>query len=235
MKVLLLGATGLIGQHCLKALLNEPRVEEVVAPTRRNLSIKNQKLYNALVDFERLDEYPELFNVDAIICCLGTTIKQAGSRANFRRVDYQYCADAADLGRAHNARSFLLVSALGASEGAPVFYSRVKGQLEAHLKDLQYTNLSIYRPSLLLGNRDQSRWGESIAAKVMPLVKPLLIGKMSDYRAIPGRWVAMAMVYECLQLANRTEQSARVNVYTYDDIARMAASTPIADEVRQNS
>ena len=97
MKVLLLGATGLIGRHCLLGLLKQAAVEEVIAPTRRNLSIKDKKLYNALVDFDRLDEYAELFQVDAIICCLGTTIKQAGSKANFKKVDYQYCVDAAEL------------------------------------------------------------------------------------------------------------------------------------------
>ncbi len=234
MKVLLFGSSGLIGRHCLTALLNESRVEEVVAPTRRNLSIKHHKLYNALVDFERLDEYPELFDVDAIICCLGTTIKRAGSRANFRRVDYQYCADAADLGRAHNVNSFLLVSAIGASESSPFFYSRIKGQLESHLKQLMYANLSIYRPSLLLGNREENRLGESLGGKLMPLLDPLLFGPMSNYRAIPARWVAMALVNECLELNDRTEQSPSVNVYGYDDIARMAASTSISSQTRQS-
>ncbi|HCB38892.1 MAG TPA: nucleoside-diphosphate sugar epimerase, partial [Gammaproteobacteria bacterium] len=81
--------------------------------------MRDQSLHNVLVDFDRLDEYPELFEVDAIICCLGTTIKQAGSRARFRQVDYQYCLDAAELGRAHSAKTFSLVSAIGAYERSP--------------------------------------------------------------------------------------------------------------------
>lgn len=220
--MLLLGATGLIGRHCLTELLNESKVTEVVAPTRRNLSLKDKKLYNALVDFDRLDEYSELFDVDAIICCLGTTIKQAGSRRNFKKVDYQYCIDAAELGRTHNVKRFYLVSALGSSQNSPFFYSRVKGELEDHLKELQYQNLSIYRPSLLLGSREQNRMGEAFASKVFPALNPLMMGLLADYRAIPGKWVAKAMVHECVMSGDVINNQHKVNVYTYDDIVRMA-------------
>ncbi len=222
MKVLLLGATGLIGRHCLHALLNEPKVTEVLAPTRRNLSIKDQKLYNALVDFDRLDEYPHLFEVDSIICCLGTTIKQAGSKSNFKKVDFQYCVDAAELGRAHNVKSFYLVSALGSSQSSLFFYSRVKGELEDHLKELAYQNLSIYRPSLLLGEREESRLGETLASKFMPVFNPLLKGVLSPYKAIPGKWVAQAMVNECVAHQESNHQFPQVNVYTHDNIVKMA-------------
>lgn len=225
MKVLLLGATGLIGRHCLQGLLNQAAVEEVIAPTRRNLSIKDKKLYNALVDFDRLDEYAELFQVDAIICCLGTTIKQAGSKANFKKVDYQYCVDAAELGRAHNAKGFYLVSAVGASASSPFFYSRVKGELEVHLKELEYQNLSIYRPSLLLGDREEHRFAETLAAKVMPPLNGLMRGAMTHYRAIPGKTVATAMVNECVAFTESA--NPKVNVYTYDNIVKMADVTPI--------
>lgn len=223
MRVLLLGATGLIGRHCLDFLLSSPSVSEVIAPTRRTLQVKDQKLHNMLVDFDRLDEYPELFEVDAILCCLGTTIKQAGSREQFKLVDYQYCMDAAELGRAHSVRSFSLISAMGSSEHSPFFYSRVKGQLEAHLRELEYPDLSIFRPSLLLGDRSETRLGELAATKLAPLFNPLMIGGLSGYRAIKAETVARAMINACLASHKEPSPKPRVKVYSYDKIVKLAA------------
>lgn len=223
MKVLLLGATGLIGHHCLSYLLKNKSFSEVVAPTRRSLQLKDQKLHNVLVDFDRLDEYPELFEVDAILCCLGTTIKQAGSRDRFKQVDYQYCMDAAELGRAHSAKTFALVSAVGASERSPVFYSRVKGQLESHLKELEYPSLSIFRPSLLLGERQEERMGETLAALAAPLLNPLLLGSMSRYKAIEADTVARALVNDCLASQQDIGMKPKVKVYSYDKIVKLAS------------
>jgi uncharacterized protein YbjT (DUF2867 family) len=223
MKVLLLGATGLIGQHCLSYLLNSNQVTEVIAPTRRSLQVKVQQLHNVLVDFDRLDEYQELFEVDAILCCLGTTIRQAGDRSSFKKVDYQYCLEAAELGRAHTAKAFYLVSAMGAAEHSPFFYSRVKGQLEQHLRDLKYPILSIYRPSLLLGDRQEHRLGEVVAGKLAPLFNPLLVGKLSAYRAISADTVAKAMVNECINMPATSTAQCKVNVHTHDRIVKLAA------------
>jgi len=228
MRVLLLGATGLIGRHCLSFLLDASAshsnlVTEVVAPTRRSLQIKDQRLHNVLVDFDRLDEYRELFEVDAIICCLGTTIKQAGSREQFKLVDYQYCLDAAELGRAHSVASFSLVSAIGASEHSPFFYSRVKGELEAHLRELEYPHLAIFRPSLLLGDREQQRLGEMAAARIAPLFNPLLVGSMAVYKAIDAALVARALVNECLNSHNQSQSRPGVKVYSHDQIVKLAS------------
>lgn len=226
MNVLLLGATGLIGRHVLEGLLAASQVTQVIAPTRRTLSVPEvrtgNKLRNVLIDFDRLDEYPELFDVTTIICCLGTTIKQAGSKQNFRKVDYQYCRDAAELGRAQRARAFLLVSAIGSSISSPFFYSRVKGELEQHLLDLEYNQLSIYRPSMLLGERDEFRLGEKIYSKLTPLVDPFMRGPLRHYHAIQGKTVAQAMVNECLQLGEVIPAGPKVNIYPYDKIVKLA-------------
>ncbi|MGB3620525.1 MAG: NAD-dependent epimerase/dehydratase family protein [Ketobacter sp.] len=221
MKVLLLGATGLVGQSCLTHLLSSSVVNEVIAPTRRSLPVRDRKLYNVLVDFERLDEYPELFDADVILCCLGTTIKQAGSRAQFKKVDYEYCIEAAELGRARCAKAFLLVSAVGASAQSMVFYSRVKGKLETYLRALEYPVLSIYRPSLLLGDRQQNRLGEELGAKVMSLLNPLMVGSMTRYRSISADTVARAMVNECVQL-DPSPKLPKVNLYTHQQIVKLA-------------
>lgn len=223
MKVLLLGATGLVGQHCMLSLLNKHCVESVVAPTRRTLGIKDRKVENVLVDFDRLDEYPELFQVDVILCCLGTTIKQAGSRENFKKVDFEYCMDAAELGRAQKAKSFILVSAMGASKNSLFYYSRVKGELEEHLKELEYHRLSIYQPSLLLGERDEHRAAESLASYVMPKINPFMVKKLEPYRAIAASTVAHAMVNECVSWNDQAvPNKPQVNIYTYPQIVALS-------------
>lgn len=229
MKALLLGATGLIGHHCLDYLLAEPAVSQVIAPTRRTLPNKDTKLLNVLVDFDRLDEHPELFDVDMIFCCLGTTMKQAGSREKFRKVDYQYCCDAAELGRAHRARAFFLVSAIGANAKSPVFYSRTKGELEQKLRSLQYDYLSIYRPSMLLGQRDEFRLGESLYAHITPVVDLFMRGPLKPYHAIQGKTVARAMVNEALGLAEPVTSSPQTTspqtrIHHYENIVKLAQS-----------
>lgn len=224
MKVLLLGATGLIGHSCLEYLLAAPNVSQVIAPTRRTLPNRDPKLRNVLVDFDRLDEYPELFDVSTILCCLGTTMKQAGSRENFRKVDYQYCRDAAELGRAHRARAFLLVSAIGANANSPVYYSRVKGELEAKLRSLEYEYLSIYRPSMLLGQRDEVRLGETLYARLTPVVDLFMRGPLKPYHAIKGSTVARAMVNEALQLGETVPAGPKVRIHDYENIVKLAQS-----------
>lgn len=224
MKVLLLGATGLIGRHCLEFLLADSQVSQVIAPTRRTLPNKDNRLRNVLIDFDRLDEYPELFDVDVILCCLGTTMKQAGSRENFRKVDYQYCRDAAELGRSHRAKAFLLVSAIGANAASPVYYSRTKGELEQHLRSLEYDCLSIYRPSMLLGDRDEFRLAESLYARVTPLVDLFMRGPLKHYHAIEARTVAKAMVNEALTLGATVPAGPKVSVHSYENIVKLAQS-----------
>ncbi len=222
LRVLLVGATGLIGSHCLELLLQAPKITQVIAPTRRTLPHRSDKLRNLLVDFDRLDEYEELYQVDAIMCSLGTTIKQAGSKEAFRKVDYQYCLDIAQNAREHQAKAFYLVSAVGADTRSPFFYSRVKGELETQLKRLQYNCLSIYRPSLLLGDRSEFRFGEVLAGKAAKLVNPLLTGGASRYRAIKAEMVARAMVNEVIAVGADPGPNHKVNVYTHDKIVTLA-------------
>ncbi len=221
-RVMLAGATGLIGSHCLDLLLVDSRVKKVIAPTRRTLAHKSDKLRNVLVDFDRLDEYQELFDCDAIICCLGTTIRQAGSKQAFKQVDLQYCLDLATLGRNSNAKSFYLVSAMGADTKSPFFYSRVKGKLERRLTSLEYDYLSIYRPSLLMGERQEHRLGESAGIKIARVVNPLLTGRMAAYRAINAATVAQAMVNECTIIGKPKTRRPKVNIYSHNNIVTLA-------------
>lgn len=165
--VMVLGATGLVGRECLRLLLDDPSVTRVVALVRRPLSDSTPaKLRVEVVDFERLASRGDLFAVDQIFCALGTTIKQAGSQAAFRRVDLEYPLAVAKLGVEHGAQDFLLVSALGASARSRIFYSRVKGELEDALRTLPYRSVTIVRPSMLVGERSETRLGEQIATRI---------------------------------------------------------------------
>lgn len=224
MKVLLLGATGLTGGYVLNGLLARDEVESVVVPVRKHLESSHPKLYQQEIDFDRMEDHAGLFEVDAIICCLGTTIKKAGSQAQFRKVDYGYCLKAAELGRAAGARAFVLMSAIGSSSSSTIFYNRVKGELENSIKGLEYPYLSIYHPSLLLGNRPENRTGEALGAKVMPLINRALLGPLEKYRGIEAETVAFAMVNEVCHLASESVLEQVVQVRQYEDIVRLAGA-----------
>ncbi len=167
-RVLLAGATGLVGGECLARLAADETVSGITALVRcapADSSRYGRKVGFAQVDFDRLEEHRALFSVDQVVCALGTTIKQAGSREAFRRVDYDYPLAIARLALQQGARHFLLVSALGADPNSRVFYSRVKGELEQAVLTLGYPAVTIVRPSLLLGNRQEFRLGEEIAKR----------------------------------------------------------------------
>lgn len=224
MKVLILGATGLTGGLVLEDLLAADQVSQVVAPIRRALTIEHEKLQLAEVDFAHLDQHADLFRVDAIICCLGTTIRKAGSRKKFREVDYGYAIKAAELGRQQGAEAFILMSAIGASSSSLVFYNRVKGELEDGLKGLGFPCLFIYQPSLLLGNRSEQRTAEALGMKAMPAINGLLQGPLKRYRGIEATSVARAMVNEIIRLAENSEAMHGVHYRCYEDIVELASS-----------
>lgn len=222
MKVLLLGATGLTGQSVLTGLLETSEVTEVVVISRRALSVEHSKLSVVTVEFERLGDAAEHFLVSVIICCLGTTIKQAGSKSQFRKVDYQYCLEAARIGRAKGVSTFILMSAIGASSRSSIFYNRTKGELEDALRGLNFDQLSIYHPSLLLGRRGEWRVGESVMVSLAPALNLAMSGPFRKYRAIEATTVARAMVNELRNLAASKPPTASVTVRSHDDIVSMA-------------
>ena len=172
--VLLAGATGLVGRECLAQLTADPSVSGVLALVRRAPdpgTVHHRKLRFLQVDFEQLGLHARQLVAEQVVCALGTTIRRAGSEEAFRRVDLDYPLALARLARQQGARHFLLVSALGADAASRVFYSRVKGELEQALSALDYPSLTIVRPSLLLGAREEFRLGEE-AAKLFGWAMP---------------------------------------------------------------
>lgn len=187
--VAILGATGLVGRYALDLLARDPYFERVAVLARRKFAEATAPRVEAhIVDFERLEDRPDLFRVDQVICALGTTIKAVGgSQARFRKVDYDIPLTAAKLAVRQGARHFLLVSSLGADPESRIFYSRVKGELEDALRTLSFHSLTIVRPSLLLGDRAEFRLAEEVGKRFGWLVP----GK---YRPIHAREVAACLV-----------------------------------------
>ncbi|WP_372996474.1 NAD-dependent epimerase/dehydratase family protein [Marinobacter sp.] len=222
MRVMLLGATGLTGGKVLQGLLGRDEVSQVVALVRHKLPTLHDKLAQHEIDFDKLEDHAELFDVDVIICCLGTTIKKAGSQEQFRKVDLGYPLKAGELGRFYGVRAFILMSAIGASSSSTIFYNRVKGELEDALKGLDYPYLSLYHPSLLLGDRKEQRTAEALGIKAMPLVNRLLLGPLDKYRGIEASTVADAMVNEACSLASEPAAERVVLIRKYDEIVQLA-------------
>ncbi len=198
-KALVLGGTGLVGSHVLRLLLEDRAYGSVYAPVRRPLGFTARTLVELPFDSAAI---ARRLPVDDVFCCLGTTIKQAGSQENFRRVDFEYPLELARRASESGSKQFLIVTALGSSAQSPIFYNRVKGEIEAAVQALPFQSVHILRPSLLLGHRAEKRAGEEIASAVSGLVSWTLIGPMRKYRPIRGETVARAMV--SLALENRS-------------------------------
>jgi uncharacterized protein YbjT (DUF2867 family) len=172
--VMVAGGTGLVGRECLRLLSNDPAVDEVRALVRRSLpaEIAGPRVRECRIDFDHLDSNPDWFEVNTVFCALGTTMSKAGSREAFRRVDYEYPLAIARKAHERGANHFLLVSAAGANSRSRIFYNQVKGELEEAVQQLGYASVTIARPSLLLGVRQEQRLGEEVAKRLGWILPP---------------------------------------------------------------
>ncbi len=202
-RLLIVGSTGLVGGHALAQALADARFAQVIAPTRRPLPTRHAKLENPVVDFDALLADASWWQVDAVVCALGTTIRDAGSKAAFRRVDLDYVLGIATHARAAGAHSFALNSSLGADPAAGTFYLRIKGEAEAALRSLDYPSLTLVRPSVIGGERERRRPMEHLGMRVLRAVEPLVPKR---YRVVPAERIARCM----LDAAFASEPGVRV-------------------------
>jgi uncharacterized protein YbjT (DUF2867 family) len=206
-ELLIVGSTGLVGRAALRRALADSRIVRVVAPTRQPLPRPMPpKLENPIVDFEDLPTDATWWEVDAVICTLGTTLKQAGSRGAFRRVDFDYVLAVAESAQRHGAITFALNSSLGADPNAGSFYLRTKGELENALRRLGFLSLTIVRPSVIGGERGTHggpRPMERLTLRLLKTFEPLVPAK---YRVVSAEAIAAALI----EVAVAAEPGARV-------------------------
>ncbi|GAB3530402.1 oxidoreductase [Pontibacter brevis] len=214
---LIAGASGLVGGHLLNLLLRSKRYSEVVSIGRRELPLIYPNLEQRVVDFNNLKLHGSELVADDVFCCLGTTIKKAGSKEAFYKVDHTYVVDLAQVTANKGASQFLVVSAMGADAGSMVFYNKVKGEMEQHVQQQPFTSVHIFRPSLLLGEREEHRTGEELASKIMKPLSSLMIGPLEKYKPIEGETVAKGMLYAASQ------DKPGVHIHPSDDIAELGA------------
>ena len=188
---LIVGSTGLIGKQLLQLLLDDPYYIKVKAVARKPLALTHPRLEVIVADLNTLNTVTEQFNADDVFCCLGTTIKKAGSKKAFEAVDFDYPMQVAKHSKEKGAQQFLLVSALGADANSSFYYNQVKGRIEVAIREVKFSCTHVFRPSLLLGIRDENRPGED-AAKIFYRIFNFMIPK--KYKGIDAAKVAKAML-----------------------------------------
>lgn len=203
-KAVVAGATGLIGKELVQLLLSDPAYIAVTLLLRRPTGITHPKLHEKVIDFDLLEQAGVNLTGTDVFCTIGTTIKKAGSQEAFRRVDYAYPLTLGRLAKNQGARQLIIVTAIGANSSSRFFYNRVKGEIEEALRGLGLPALQIFRPSLLLGNREEFRLGE----RIMGILSPLFTGPLRKYSPIKARSVAKAML--------RAAQGGLSGVHVYE-------------------
>ncbi|QCR31312.1 oxidoreductase [Lysinibacillus sp. SGAir0095] len=189
---IVVGGTGLVGLNLVKLLCDSEEYVSITVIARSKLTFNHPKLTVIIRSFNELEE-KDIGFAHEIFCCLGTTIKKAGSREEFEKVDVEYPLQVASLAKKCGIMHFIIISAMGANEKSSVYYNRVKGKLEKELVALELPQVSIVRPSLLVGERNEFRFGEKMGEWVLKVLNPLLIGPMKKYRSIEATQLALAM------------------------------------------
>jgi uncharacterized protein YbjT (DUF2867 family) len=199
-KALVLGASGLVGQSLVAELLKDERYMEVRCLVRKPMPAANfndprGKLQPLVINFDELDDYQGYFSVDHVYVCLGTTIKKAKSRSAFRKVDFEYVHAAAQISGLHDVKSFVWISSVGANAHSSSFYLKVKGELENAIFSMSSLEHAFaVRPSLLLGERQESRLAEQCGIAIAQVLSPFLIGKLAKYKPVKAIDVSRKMV-----------------------------------------
>jgi len=196
---LIAGASGLVGTELLKLLIAEESYNAIHVLTRTPVNSESAKVTEHIIDFNRLSDLKLDFPVHHVFCTLGTTIKKAETRDNFRKVDFNYVVELGKKAKELKTEKFLVVSSLGANAKSQIFYNRVKGEMESALRELSLAHLFIFRPSLLMGERQEHRAGEKTAIAVYKVISPLLWGHFRKYKGVEAKQVAKAMLMTALE------------------------------------
>jgi len=195
---IIIGATGLTGNILLNKLVGDNRYRNIKIFTRKPLRLENPKVTEILCDLMDVDSYKDNFYGDEVFCCIGTTTKKTPDKELYKKIDYGIPVGAAKLCKANNIETFLVMSSLGADAKSKVFYSRTKGEMEMAVLQKKIKNTYILRPSMIGGNRNESRSVEKVGSVIMKVLNPLFVGSLKKYRIIDAKIIANAMI----ELAN---------------------------------
>jgi uncharacterized protein YbjT (DUF2867 family) len=216
---IVIGATGLVGKHLTKLLLEDERYIAVKVFVRRPSSIFHSKLEEEIVDFNKLDEWKHRLTGDELFSSLGTTIKKAGSKEEQHKIDFTYQYRIAEAAAANGIENYFLVSSAGANASSKNFYLKIKGELEEEIEKLSFKKVIVLQPSLLLGEREETRRTETIASLLMPPLMAL-IPFFRKYKPIEGATVARA-----LQNGANSFLPNRLIRYSLNEIFNLAQSS----------
>ena len=215
---IVIGATGLIGHIIVEKLLNDASFKKVRILVRSATELTHSKLEEEIVDFNDLEDYRSKFGLgEVIFCCVGTTQKKvAGDKQAYRKVDVDIPVNGAAIGFENGFKKFLMVSSVGADEKSANFYLKIKGEAENTISHTGFESAWFFRPSILLGERNEFRSGEKIAKVLMRTFSRLLIGGYKKYRAIDAIDVASAMINES------KKNKPGIHYYEYAEIMKSA-------------
>tara|TARA_R110002051_G_scaffold234665_3_gene296152 strand:+ start:165 stop:830 length:666 start_codon:yes stop_codon:yes gene_type:complete len=212
---LILGATGLTGGILLQFLLENEAYNKVKLFSRSSIGFTHPKMEEYVINLFQLEEYKSKFTGDEVYCCVGTTKKKTPNTELYKAIDYGIPLKAAQLAKGNGIDTILIISALGANSKSPIFYNRIKGEMENEVLNLQIKNTYILQPSLIGGNRLEKRFGEQIFKKVMKLLSFVLVGPLEKYKTIEPITIAKAMIW----LANNSYKEVRIES---DEIKKLA-------------
>ena len=205
------GSTGLIGRKVIEVLSNTN--QSVFALTRRSTPNLPHNITELIIDFDAFEKHGSLPPCSNIFICLGTTIKTAGSKENFRKVDIDYCLSIAKKGKKSGAETLSLISSIGANSSSKNFYLKTKGELEEAIQDLGFSTVNIFRPSFLVGERSEKRMAEKVAIKLAKIMDLFLISSASKYRSVKAELLAKTMV-------SKIDSEPGVNYFYFDDFLK---------------
>jgi uncharacterized protein YbjT (DUF2867 family) len=192
---LIAGATGLVGGHLLDLLLEDDHYTQIKVLSRRSLGGDDGKLKEIIIeDFGNIENHIKDLKADDYFCCLGTTIKKAGSKKAFKKVDFEYPVSLAAIARENDADSYHIITAMGADAKSLIFYNKVKGQVEDAVKAMKLNKAFIYRPSFIAGERAEKRAGEKVALWFTDKFDFIFSGPFEKYAAIHAKTIANAML-----------------------------------------
>ncbi len=198
-RAIVVGASGLVGSELLDILLNNPGYDEVLALVRKELPVKHEKLRQLIVDFDQLEKYTADIIGDAIFSCLGTTRHKTPNSKTYWKIDHDYPVQLAQMGLKNGVRQFHLVSAIGSNAKASNFYIKMKGQTEEDIIKVGLPSTHIFQPSMITGDRKESRIEEHIFKGIFKVIDPLLFGSLKKYRSVPARAIASVMYKQSLK------------------------------------